>query len=85
MIRFIVTCVVMVFINAGNKCYNVENQSKLKCRSKILKKKKKHSMSQNKYISGLDLAHGLLVCHCRLGTLFIIQKMAIITQLSLST
>ena len=36
-------------------------------------------MSQNNDISGLDLAHGLLVCHCRFGTLFIIQEMAIIT------
>ena len=42
-------------------------------------------MSQNKYISGLNLAHGLLVCHCRFGTLFAIQEMTIITQLSLST
>lgn len=42
-------------------------------------------MSQNKCISGLDLAHGLPVCHSRFGTLFTIQEMTIITQLSLST
>lgn len=37
-------------------------------------------MSQNNYISGLDLAHGLLVCHCRFGTLnFVLYEMPVIT------